>query len=273
MDQGLENLTRFIEWVSRRSGQYLFLIGELFFLVGLGGWFVLAIRRRIINRRKSSSPNPVTSDPKVLADRILESAVCPSVILMASEHYDCLSVTIPVQTAMEMVRRKKKCLLMDLDLARNAVARVFELESLPGSDHPRPIQTTFKDLHIWPAEYFTGNRLIPPSKVVAAASGFYDIILIYAPVLSESPFLQTVAAACQSALVFHPVGNRSENLRLALQKAGAILYDISSEFARIPPRSFDPTPTKKMIAEIGNVGHNGGTIQKVTAIGETEERR
>lgn len=272
MDHGLENLTRFVEWISRRSGRYLFLIGELFFLLGLGGWFVLALRRRIIKLRNSSSQNPVASDPKVLTDRILESTVCPSVILMASEQYDCLSVTIPVQTAMEMVRRKKKCLLMDLDLARNAVARVFELESLPGSDRPRPIQTSFKDLHIWPAAYFTGNRPIPLSRVVIAASGFYDIILIYAPVLLESPFLQTAAAVCQCALVFHPVGNRSENLRLALQKAGAILYDISSGSARIPPRSSNPTPAKKRIVEIGNVGHNGGTIQKVTAVGETEER-
>jgi hypothetical protein len=255
MDHWLENLTQWALWTLQRSGRHLFLIGVSFFLLGLAGWLIQVFRRWLGQRRDVSAANFAATDPKALTRRILEISACPSVILMTSEQYDCLSVTVPVQTAMELVRQKKRCLLIDLDLARNPVAQVFELESLPAPDRPRPIQTPFKDLHVWPAVYFNGERSIPPGKVVAAAAGAYDVVLLYAPLLGQSPFLQPAASACQCALLFHPAGDFSHALRLALQHSGAVLFDIPSGISPTTPPPSNPLAEKNKTVDCSVPGH------------------
>jgi hypothetical protein len=106
MDHWLQNLTQWAQWTLQRSGRHLFLIGVSFFLLGLAGWLVQVVRRWIGRHRNPSDTNLPATDPMALARRILEISTCPSVILMTSEQYDCLSVTVPVQTAMELVRQK-----------------------------------------------------------------------------------------------------------------------------------------------------------------------
>jgi hypothetical protein len=270
MDHWIENLTQWAQWTLQRSGRHLFLIGVSFFLLGLAGWLIQVFRRWIGRRRDLSAANLAAASPKALARRILEISACPSVILMTSEQYDCLSVTVPVQTAMELVRHRKRCLLIDLDLPRNPVARVFELESLPDLDRPRPIQTPFKDLHVWPAVYFNGEQSIPLGKVAAAAGGAYDVILIYAPLLQESPHLQPAAAACQCALLFHPANDFSQGLRLALQQCGAVIFDVPSNTPTVTPPP-NPPASKKKIVEWGVPGHNEAAIRDSATVGDTDK--
>jgi hypothetical protein len=255
MDHWLQNLTQWAQWTLQRSGRHLFLIGVSFFLLGLAGWLIQVVRRWIGRRRNPSDANLPATDPRALARRILEISASPSVILMTSEQYDCLSVTVPVQTAMELVRQKKRCLLIDLDLPRNPIAQVFELESLPALDRPRPIQTPFKDLHVWPTIYFNSDWSIPPGKVVAAAAGAYDVVLIYAPLLGQSPLLQPAAAACQCALLFHPANDFSHGLRLALQQSGAVLFDVPSGIPPTAPPSSNPPAEKNKTVDCSVPGH------------------
>ncbi len=271
MDHWLENLTQWALWTLQRSGRHLFLIGVSFFLLGLAGWLIQVSRRWLGRRRDASAANLPTTDPKALARRILEISACPSVILMTAEQYDCLSVTVPVQTAMELVRQKKRCLLIDLDLPRNSVARVFELESLEALEQPRPIQTPFKDLHVWPAVYFNGDQSIPLGKVVAAAAGVYDVVLIYAPLLQESPHLQPAASACQCALLFHPAGDFSHGLRLALQQRGTVLFDIPSGIAPTAPPPPHPPAAKNKIVEWPVPGHNDPAIRDSATVGDIDK--
>lgn len=247
MDHWLQNLNQWAQWTWQRSGRNLFLIGVSLFLLGVAGWLILVFRRWMGRRREASAANLPATDTKALARRILEISACPSVVLLTSEQYDWLSVTIPVQTAMELVRKKKRCLLIDLDLPRNPVARVFELEPQQLLDRPRPIQTPFKDLHVWPAAYFNDNQSIPLGKIVTAAAGAYDVVLIYAPLLQESPFLQPAASACQCALLFHPAGDFSNGLRLSLQQNGAVLFDIPSGVAPTAPPPSNPPAAKKIV--------------------------
>jgi hypothetical protein len=255
MDHWLQNLTQWAQWTLQRSGRHLFLIGVSFFLLGLAGWLIHVARRWFGRHRNPSDANLPATDPRAIARRILDISACPSVILMTSEQYDCLSVAVPVQTAMELVRQKKRCLLIDLDLPRNPVTQVFELESLPSMDRPRPIQTPFKDLHIWPAAYFNDNQSIPLGKIVAAAAGAYDVVLIYAPLLGQSPLLQSAASACQCALLFHPVNDFSRGLRLALQQNGAVLFDIPTAILRTARPPSNPPATKKKTVDCGVPGH------------------
>ncbi len=255
MDHWLQNLNQWAQWTLQRSGRHLFLIGVLFFLLGLAGWLFQVVRRWIGRHRNPFDANLPATDPRALARRILDISACPSVILMTSEQYECLSVTVPVQTAMELVRQKKRCLLIDLDLPRNPISQVFELESLPSPDRPRPIQTPFKDLHVWPAINFNGDGSIPLGKVVAAAAGAYDVVLIYAPLLRESPLLQSAASACQCALLFHPANDFSHGLRLALQQSGAVLFDIPSGIATAAPPPSNPPAAKQKIVEYSVSDH------------------
>jgi hypothetical protein len=255
MDHWLQNLNQWAQWTLQRSGRHLFLIGVLFFLLGLAGWLIHVFHRWIGRRRNPSDANLPATDPRALARRILDISACPSVVLMTSEQYDFLPVAVPVQTAMELVRQKKRCLLIDLDLARNPVAQVFELEPLPGIDRPRPIQTPFKDLHVWPAIYINGDLSIPVNKVVAAAAGAYDVVLIYAPLLQDSPLLQPAASACQCALLFHPAGDFSTGLRLALQQSGVVLFDIPSGISPTAPPPSDQPAEKNTTVDCIVSGH------------------
>ena len=53
-------------------------------------------------------------------------------ILFASIEVGALPVTIPVNVAIGLAKNKKRCLLIDLDLKRDAVAKVFGLAAEQG---------------------------------------------------------------------------------------------------------------------------------------------
>ena len=48
-------------------------------------------------------------------------------LLMAAENVDELPVTAPVNIAMRLAKRDKRCLLVDLDWERDAIAKVFDV--------------------------------------------------------------------------------------------------------------------------------------------------
>ncbi len=97
-------------------------------------------------RRKKSqsfdlaSPELITeSDYRLITPRILKIKQKPGSILFAAASRNSLPITIPVNIAIQLAEDKYRCLLIDLDLKRNAIAKAFDIEDKPNPKHLRPM--------------------------------------------------------------------------------------------------------------------------------------
>jgi len=108
-------------------------------------------------------------------------------ILMAAESAEELPVTIPVNVAMRLAQRNQKCLLIDLDLRRGAISKVFDIDSMEHSNRvwAEATATCISNLRVWPAINFnkgdgdTGETNI--KDVITRLESRYEHLIVYAP--------------------------------------------------------------------------------------------
>jgi Mrp family chromosome partitioning ATPase len=175
--------------------------------------------------RRSKKKNPVSLSQKQSSSRssdiesILSSirttnGMTRSILLAAGRRSD-LPVTIPVRLAMQLAQ-KGPCLLIDLDGRRDAVAKVFDVDSsrMHTSLKLSPVPTSFENLSIWPARYFDLLRQMNLRPLLEDADKKYDTILLYAPTLTALADRRQVAACAKQAIVFN--GNESKDSPLYL---------------------------------------------------------
>jgi len=146
----------------------------------------------------------VAADYRLIADRILKLPGKSKSIIFTAPNLTSLPTTIPVNIAIQLTKNKNRCLLIDLDLKRNAVAKAFDIQSSPASNTSRPkaLQTPFKLLYIWPAYNFTQIKQINIVPIVTAALKKFDYVLINAPYLTASPDQVHFITAAQYCLLF-----------------------------------------------------------------------
>ena len=107
--------------------------------------------------------------------------------LMAAESVEELPVTIPVNVAVRLAQRNQKCLLIDLDLKRGAISKVFDIDSGDGSNRVRgeAIATCINNLWVWAASNFDkddGNTEVTNIKdMIARLESQYERLVVYAP--------------------------------------------------------------------------------------------
>ncbi|MHC4551204.1 MAG: P-loop NTPase family protein [Planctomycetota bacterium] len=130
-------------------------------------------------------------------------------LLFAANSLKDLPVTVPVQIALRLAK-SRKCLLIDLDLKRNAIAQAFGLDT--ADDAPtlkiRSLPTEFDNLFVWPAAHFKQQGHMNIKQLVERASRQYDQVLIYAPYLTTLADRRQIASACTNAYTF---GNGNNN--------------------------------------------------------------
>jgi len=160
-------------------------------------------------RRKKSfdldSPELITeSDYRLVTQRILKIRRKPRSILFAAAARNSLPITIPVNIAIQLAEDKHRCLLIDLDLKRNAIAKAFDIEDKPNPKHLRPIPcpTSIQELFVWPAHNFTRSRHMNIISLVRAAGEKFDYVLISAPYFTGSPDRVQIAAATEFSFIF-----------------------------------------------------------------------
>jgi len=68
-----------------------------------------------------------SADYELITQRILQIDGKYKSILFAAAGLNCLPITIPVNAAIQLAEQKKRCLLIDLDLKRDAVAKAFDI--------------------------------------------------------------------------------------------------------------------------------------------------
>jgi hypothetical protein len=122
-------------------------------------------------------------------------------ILFASAESAALPVTVPVNTAIGLAKGKKNCLLIDLDLERDAVARVFEINVAESDVRPRAIKTEFENLWVWPACYFAKLKHMNVREIAQKALDKFDMVIINAPALVVSCDRRQIISAADAAFI------------------------------------------------------------------------
>jgi len=184
------------------------------FVAATVGIVALILILRIVKKRKlkkaitvnlDDSEAPLTQktleDYDIIVRRIKQAGKKCESILFASSESAALPVTVPVNTAVGLAKGKKSCLLIDLDLDRDAVARVFELNIEESDVRPRAIQTEFENLWVWPACYFARLKHMIVKEIVQKALGKFDTVVINAPALATSCDRRQIISAADVAFI------------------------------------------------------------------------
>ena len=132
-----------------------------------------------------------------------ERKKCKSV-LFASAGRNCLPVTVSVNVAANLANTGKKCLLIDLDFARDAVAKVFDLNdngdlAIVG---PKALPTEVENLYVWPSYQFTKFNQMNLTSIVEKAAASFDFILLNAPSIITSCDRNMILNSADAVMTF-----------------------------------------------------------------------
>ena len=139
-------------------------------------------------------------------------------ILFTSIEAGALPVTIPVNAAIGLAKNKKRCLLIDLDLRRDAVAKVFGFAAEQGGLRAKAVQTEIENLWVWPGHNFSQLKQMNVTGIVEKALDKksvdkFNFVLINAPSLVNSPDRKQIISAARAAFIC--TKNTSEMKKLA----------------------------------------------------------
>ncbi len=203
-------------WIKIAGSPWFFIGVGILLLVFLLLILVIFLRKR----KKPTKPlTPLENESgQIDYDEILQSIKKKNgqllgLLLAASSLHD-LPVTVPVNVGVRLAQTHK-CLLVDLDIRRNSLARVFELvstdtdTSLKVSSHP----TQFKNLYVWPAQNFEILKQMNLRILLESAVKKYDYVLIYAPYLTTLPDRRQIATCAKQAITFSK-SNDSQLMKL-----------------------------------------------------------
>ncbi len=197
-------------WITNfQDSPWLFICGGILLLLTLSVSLFIFVKKKKKMKKKPDKPevNPTNVSDELRHDEILkvikkQNGRLRSLLLAANSLHD-LPVTIPVNLAV-CLARTHKCLLVDLDIKRNAIAQVFELDttgtdaSLIVSSYP----TQLENLSVWPAHNFGMLRQMNLRTLFEGAVKKYDYVLIYAPYLTTLPDRRQIAACAKQAITF-----------------------------------------------------------------------
>jgi hypothetical protein len=152
-------------------------------------------------------------DIAALAEKIERLNGKPTAVLLAAVSISDLPVTVPVNLAIQL-SKKGTCLLIDLDLNRDAVARVFELpENGPETGfHVTSVSSSIENLFLWPARHFESLRQMNLRVILQEARKKYDYILLYAPYLTTLADRKQIAGCVKQAFVFGQPKDHNDRL-------------------------------------------------------------
>jgi Mrp family chromosome partitioning ATPase len=161
--------------------------------------------------KKSKLPSHVAeaeviaeTDHKVLIERIERIGKKLRSVLFGGAGIESLPLTIPVNIAIELSKKGNKCLLIDLDLKRDAISTAFDIEEdkKPTDFTPKPFDTSLENLKVWPAFNFSRRRYVSVRSLVDAAVDKYDYVLINAPYLDGNVDRSQIGLAAACAFIF-----------------------------------------------------------------------
>jgi hypothetical protein len=175
---------------------------------------VLIIRRRKYNKvikvnlagNKEGDDKQSEDNYEPIVKRIKQVRKKYKSILFTSIEAESLPVTIPVNVAMALAKNKKRCLLIDLDLRRDAIAKAFGFSAEQSGLRAKALQTEIENLWVWPSHNFSQSKQMNILEIVERAQDKksvdkFDLVLINAPSLLNSPDRKQIILAAQAAFL------------------------------------------------------------------------
>ncbi len=144
------------------------------------------------------------TDYRLISERILRIGGKERTVLFAAAGLDCLPITVVVNTAIELAREGQRCVLVDLDLKRDAIAMAFDIAEEPNRKDftPRLRNTAFENLMVWPAHNFKLTRHLNIGPLTEAAVAKFDYVLINAPYLDGHVDRRQIASVAKYGFIF-----------------------------------------------------------------------
>ena len=158
-------------------------------------------------------------------------------ILFAALDRESLPVTIPVNVAMELAKDKTRCLLIDLDIRRDALAKVFNIEDKPELQL-RASRTELENLWVWPAHNFTKIKQMNLRLLVQKAIEKFDLVIINSPYLATSPDRNQIISSARAAIIFSKEPSKEKELTSLIKASECALID-SIQNAKPEPKAVD----------------------------------
>ncbi|HUT30673.1 MAG TPA: FHIPEP family type III secretion protein [Sedimentisphaerales bacterium] len=134
------------------------------------------------------------------------------VLLMGAVFAEELPVTVPVNIAIRLAHGHQRCLLVDLDSERDALAKVFDDKSDSTARSAAGEKATcISNLWIWPASGFGkvngGYDLLKLKNLITSVAGRYDHLIIYAPNIKPTVRWEQAASSIHLAMLFGKAGH------------------------------------------------------------------
>ncbi|MBW8001519.1 MAG: hypothetical protein FVQ80_05805 [Planctomycetes bacterium] len=126
-------------------------------------------------------------------------------IILAADCLEELPVTIPINIAIHLAKKNKKCLLIDLDLKRKSISQVFDIETQ--KIQTTPIATCIENLYALPMQKLTESGKdngTNPKEVLKNLANQFDHLIVYAPNIMLPAAWDKIACCSQAALLFGP---------------------------------------------------------------------
>lgn len=186
------------------------IIGGSVFVVCIVLIYILFFRGKI-QEQADCSPNALPAcktisdaEYELITQRLLQIKGKYSSVLFAASAINCLPITIPVNVGVSLARKGIKCLLIDTDIRRNAIAKAFDLDESPQAELPGPrgYKTSFNNLRLWPAHNFAHKNPVLIKDLIEGAKNEFDFVIINAPYLPESSDHKQIAGVSDSAFIF-----------------------------------------------------------------------
>ncbi len=149
-----------------------------------------------------------------LCDLVKQNGVCDEIaqffesisiagsrtVLMTAQHFAQLPVSIPVNIGIALAQKGRKCLLVDFDFKRKAIAKVFGANTSIENDNDHvPVKTTcIKNLWLLPAEEFEDGEQI------AKLNAQFDHLIFYDPGMNSQTNSSNILSYIDSAMLFGP---------------------------------------------------------------------
>jgi Mrp family chromosome partitioning ATPase len=143
-------------------------------------------------------------------------------VLFAAWDIESLPVTIPVNVALELAKNKTRCLLIDLDVRRDAVAKAFDIEDRPELQS-KASRTKLENLWVWPAHNFRKLRQMNIRLLVQKAIEKFDLVIINSPYLASSPDRNQILLSARAVVTFSRDASGAKELAKLIKASDCVL--------------------------------------------------
>jgi len=141
---------------------------------------------------------------ELIESRLKQDNSQAKTILMAAESFEELGVTVPVNIAIRLAQNGRKCLLIDFDQKRNAISKVFDIDS--NNTDTNAISTCIKNLWVRPARNYRESEKTTLKAVISNQQDQYDCLVVYAPNIKVLADSDNLAGCIQIAMLFSSEG-------------------------------------------------------------------